>query len=93
MGKIGVLYEDQRFKTLHGATYNIREMGRRLAMVLVILFFNKMPYFQIVFLTILSFMTMWMLMKDNAFTTKNKNKTEFLNEWLVYSSSWISMTF
>jgi hypothetical protein len=73
IGRVGVFYEEQRFSTLHGSTFNIREMGRRLLMVLVITLFNGLPYFQIAFLTVLSFLTLWMIAYDNAFVSKEEN--------------------
>jgi len=39
--RLGVFYEEQRYNTFHGATFNIREMARRFLMVLAILIFNK----------------------------------------------------
>ena len=67
--RLGILYEEQRYSTLHGALFNIRAMIRRFLMVLVITVFEDLPYFQIVSLSILSFVTLWFIAEDNAYKT------------------------
>jgi len=89
----GFLYEDNRYNSLHGALYHIRGMIRRLFMVLVITVFSGLPYFQIVFLTVLSFAELWFLFKKSTFTDKQQNKVEIFNEVLVYIAMWSSMNF
>jgi len=91
--RFGVLYRDQRYSTLHGATFSIREMWRRLLMVLAITMLNGMAFFQIVSLTILSFVTMVMSKHSNAFLTKANNRLHFVNEYIVYSCVWSSVIF
>jgi hypothetical protein len=68
-------------------------MMRRFLMVLVITVFEDLPYFQVAFLTILSFVTLFYISMDNAYKTKSENKSEFFNEFLIYSSIWVSMNF
>ena len=43
-GRVGVFYEEQKFTTLHGATFNIREIRRRFLMILAIIVFKDLPY-------------------------------------------------
>ena len=93
MGRVGVFYEEQRFTIFHGATFNIREMGRRFSMVLAITVFKNLPYFQVASLAVYSFMTLWMIAKDNAFTSKKENIQHFATEFIVYACTWSSMTF
>jgi len=68
--KFGVFYEEQRYSTLHGALLNVRAMMRRFLMVLVITVFEDLPYFQVAFLTVLSFVTLFYISMDNAYKTK-----------------------
>ena len=91
--RVGVLYEEQRYNSLHGATFNIREMQRRSLMVVIITGFYGMPYFQVVWLVIFSMLTLVMLSHANAFTTKNDNKFHLLNEFIVYTCTWVSIIF
>ena len=91
--KFGIFYQEQRYSTLHGALFNCRAMMRRFLMVLVITLFEGLPYFQVAFLTILSFVTLFYLAMANAYKSKEENKSEFFNEFLIYSSIWVSMNF
>jgi hypothetical protein len=70
IGRVGVFYEEQRFSSPHGSTYNIREMGRRFFMVFAITVFQNLHYFQVTFLTVFSMLTLWMIAIENAFVSK-----------------------
>jgi hypothetical protein len=93
MERVGILYEEQRYSTLHGATFNIREMLRRLLMVLAITVFNGIAFFQIVSLTILSMLTLMAFSHMNVFHTKANNRLHFANEFIVYTCMWSSVIF
>jgi hypothetical protein len=43
--KFGILYKDQKHKTLHQALFSVYGMVRKLFMVLVFIIFEEYPYF------------------------------------------------
>lgn len=89
----GVLYEEQRYHKLHGALFNVRAMVRRLLVVVAFTCFVGHPYFQIISLTILSFLSLFEIAYDNVYHTKGRNIIEFWNEFLIYTAIWSTMNF
>ena len=60
----GILYEDVKTSTLFQALFNVFAMARRLIMVIVLVTLNDYVYFQIVILTILSFLNLIYLVTE-----------------------------
>jgi len=89
----GVLYDEQRYQNIHQALFSIYGIYRRIFMVTIFIVFERYPYFQIAFLTVLSFMNWVYITTIKPFNTVKENKLEFIGEMIIYLIVWSNICF
>ena len=68
-------------------------MSRRLIMMLTIIQLEANPYFQIVILTILSFLNLGYVLVSKPYLTVWANRVELVGEGVIYCCMWSNMLY
>lgn len=72
---------------------NIFAMVRRFFMILILVFLNDYPYFQIVFLVIMSLLNLIYLVTVFPYLDSKINYTDIIGEIAVYINIWTSILY